>query len=202
MGKKKSSKLKTKAKTKAPLTRQELISRGNRAREFASVPPAALAFTRGDGGGASAAAASSSLTISFDVNPRALAPQAKAAVFALLEANMRRLYESNWDWNPEEKRAELFGPTSRLLLVHAEDGEVVAFSHFRFEADDDGTRGFSFAPSSAAHPLYLTGLMRMLPPFFSLTHAYPQMNHGTLCCTSTNCRSERVAGASVSASTS
>ena len=127
---------KKKGKGDVPLSREALIRRANGARELlpsSVVPPAALTYACGP------AETAGFLTISLDTSPRAMPAPAKQAVFGLFETNMRSMYEENAAWDPEEKRAELFAPTSRILLVHAADGELVAFSHFRFEADDDGS---------------------------------------------------------------
>ena len=126
-------KAKRKGKKEKRLGREALIQRANRAlgnEILVNTPAEALHFN---------AHASPNLTISLDNNPQAMVQHMKDTIFSMFENNMRELYEQNWDWDPEEKKAELFAPTSRMLLVHDDsDGELVAFTHFRFEPDDDG----------------------------------------------------------------
>lgn len=66
---------------------------------------------------------------------------------ALFQANMKEMYkQSSWGFNMEEKRQELSHMHARYLVVtrRKEDNcttidqdQVLAFTHFRFEVDDD-----------------------------------------------------------------
>jgi len=80
------------------------------------------------------------LAIEVCTAPKDLPAATKEAVFALTEANMKALYVDSKDhpWNSKEKHAELFSPTSRMLLVRSPSGTVEAFVHYRFEEDDEG----------------------------------------------------------------
>ncbi|KAF8508128.1 acyl-CoA N-acyltransferase [Gautieria morchelliformis] len=72
-----------------------------------------------------------------------LASALKEAVWNLFRANMEGWYLSTdvFDWDPVEKRAELFHRDSRFLLVVPDSGELegdlVAYSMFRFDAEED-----------------------------------------------------------------
>lgn len=64
----------------------------------------------------------------------------------LFERNMGNYYKkSSWGLNLKEKKKELRHPDARFLILAQEDGEnlhessdnVMAFSHFRFEVNDD-----------------------------------------------------------------
>lgn len=72
------------------------------------------------------------------------------ALFSLLERNMKELYvKSGWGWSEVEKRKDLFGPLSHLLVLYASGAEgaenaeycdsstIVGYVCFRFEWDDD-----------------------------------------------------------------
>ncbi|CAE6443883.1 unnamed protein product [Rhizoctonia solani] len=63
----------------------------------------------------------------------------KSQVWDLFAVNMEGLYKQAQDphikWNPEEKREELFSELSRLVVVQDPQGDVQAFSMFRFEAE-------------------------------------------------------------------
>lgn len=73
-----------------------------------------------------------------------LSDATRAAVVALFEANMKEQYEgSDWGYDAAAKARELFEPEARYLLAEsndsdgADDGELLAFAHFRFVDDDD-----------------------------------------------------------------
>nr|GAT54920.1 predicted protein [Mycena chlorophos] len=58
------------------------------------------------------------------------------SIWALFEANMRVMYTaSSFGWDPPTKRAELFNPLTRFVLVRGA-GALVAFAAFRFEFED------------------------------------------------------------------
>ncbi|KAJ7070965.1 acyl-CoA N-acyltransferase [Mycena amicta] len=58
------------------------------------------------------------------------------SIWSIFEANMRTMYTaSSFGWNPPEKRAELFDPLSRFILVYSGD-TLVAFVAFRFEFEE------------------------------------------------------------------
>ncbi|KAM5533109.1 hypothetical protein V8D89_013252 [Ganoderma adspersum] len=69
------------------------------------------------------------------------------AVWRLWELNMRAMIEpSSFGWDPPEKKKELFHESSRYILMLHDDGtpqaeerdlRIVAFTHFRFEYDQD-----------------------------------------------------------------
>ncbi|KII93583.1 hypothetical protein PLICRDRAFT_35808 [Plicaturopsis crispa FD-325 SS-3] len=63
----------------------------------------------------------------------------RARVWEILEGNMRGLYTNSttFSWDPPAKRAELFHRSSRFLLVRAnDDGQIVAYTMFRFEHEE------------------------------------------------------------------
>ncbi|KAF5377495.1 hypothetical protein D9615_005342 [Tricholomella constricta] len=61
----------------------------------------------------------------------------KDAIWRVFEDNMHNLYsQSSFGWDPPSKRAELFDPLSRFVLIET-DGHMVAFSMFRFESEED-----------------------------------------------------------------
>jgi len=59
----------------------------------------------------------------------------------LTERNMKEYYEkSEWGWRPESKAEEMFGKKGSWYLLARDmdnQGQLVAFSHFRFEMDYD-----------------------------------------------------------------
>ncbi|KAG8682883.1 hypothetical protein FRC11_014233 [Ceratobasidium sp. 423] len=63
----------------------------------------------------------------------------KVQVWDLFAENMEDLYKEAKDphikWNPKEKKEELFNELSRLVVVQDDQGDVQAFSMFRFEAE-------------------------------------------------------------------
>ncbi len=64
----------------------------------------------------------------------------RSAIFSLLKANMRSIYDScSWGWNDKTKFAELTNMHSRFLLISPVESpdEVAAFAMFRFDWDDD-----------------------------------------------------------------
>ncbi|GMF20408.1 unnamed protein product [Phytophthora fragariaefolia] len=74
-----------------------------------------------------------------------LAESTREGVVALFEGNMKSLYQaSNWGYDPEAKRKELFEDVARYLLVYDESlaatseavAPLVGFAHFRFVEDD------------------------------------------------------------------
>lgn len=49
-----------------------------------------------------------------------------------------RYVHSSFGWDPSSKRLELFDPASRFILVRSADtDELVAYSMFRFDDEDD-----------------------------------------------------------------
>ncbi|PWN98613.1 hypothetical protein FA09DRAFT_360321 [Tilletiopsis washingtonensis] len=84
--------------------------------------------------------------------PSELSFEEQDALFALLETNMRALYEtSKSGWDAAEKRGEMYDPASRFLLLRPRDAGVAStlggFLLFRFDtercaiADPDGRAG-------------------------------------------------------------
>ncbi|EUC67240.1 GNAT family acetyltransferase, partial [Rhizoctonia solani AG-3 Rhs1AP] len=71
----------------------------------------------------------------------------KSQVWDLFAVNMEKIYMEAKDpdikWDPREKKDELFGDLSRLVIVRDAQGDVRAFSMFRFEAEKNyyGLRG-------------------------------------------------------------
>lgn len=57
-------------------------------------------------------------------------------IFDLMERNMKKLYEQSWGWNEEEKHKEMTEDSAYYLIASCE-GKKVAFSHFRFDVDQD-----------------------------------------------------------------
>lgn len=56
-------------------------------------------------------------------------------IFELFENNMKSFYqESNDDYDPNEKRQELFSEQSRYLILCSKN-DFIAFTHFRFDID-------------------------------------------------------------------
>jgi hypothetical protein len=89
-----------------------------------------------------------------------LSSSEKVVIYQLFEANMKSWYLKNWGLNVNEKKKELFHPDSRFICVYkspipgntpstessasdvkfsddASHGELVAFTMFRFEWDDE-----------------------------------------------------------------
>ncbi|TDH72406.1 hypothetical protein CCR75_000810 [Bremia lactucae] len=59
-------------------------------------------------------------------------------IVALFESNMKSLYQtSDWGYDANAKRSELFEAEARYLLVIDANESLVGFVHFRF-VDDDG----------------------------------------------------------------
>ena len=59
-------------------------------------------------------------------------------VFDLTKRNMQTLYEtSDWGWRDKEKREELMEETAWYLICQDEQGNNVAFVHFRFDLEED-----------------------------------------------------------------
>jgi len=59
-------------------------------------------------------------------------------VFDLTKRNMETLYEtSDWGWRDKEKKEELTEETAWYLICKNEEGQNVAFVHFRFDLEDD-----------------------------------------------------------------
>ncbi|PAV82009.1 hypothetical protein WR25_22642 [Diploscapter pachys] len=57
-------------------------------------------------------------------------------IFELFRANMFEFYsQSQWGWDPESKRTELFSTTSRYVLAKNEKGEAIGYTHYRFDVD-------------------------------------------------------------------
>jgi len=44
--------------------------------------------------------------------------------------------ESDWGWKEKVKAEELFDDDASYLLAEDDKGELIAFSHFRFDMDD------------------------------------------------------------------
>lgn len=62
----------------------------------------------------------------------------RSQIYSLLEENMQELFiASNWGWDEESKRKELFHALSRFLVVKDSKDKVAAFVTFRFEWDDE-----------------------------------------------------------------
>ncbi|KAF7306986.1 N-acetyltransferase domain-containing protein [Mycena indigotica] len=60
----------------------------------------------------------------------------RESIWAIFAANMRAMYtNSSFGWDPPAKKAELFDPLSRFLLVKT-GAALVAFVTFRFEFED------------------------------------------------------------------
>jgi len=67
-----------------------------------------------------------------------LSSETKDWIFKLMEGNMRTHYvKSDWGWNSNNKRTELFEDNAWHLIARSEDGAPVAFCHFRFDMDFD-----------------------------------------------------------------
>jgi len=65
----------------------------------------------------------------------ALDQETKDWIYSLLETNMKDYYfQSDWGWNEENKKAELYEGSARYLIARKEvTGEPVAYSHFRYK---------------------------------------------------------------------
>ena len=65
----------------------------------------------------------------------------KELIFNLFEKNMKEMYEKTWGWNKDDKMKELFSSTSKFLIILNKNNEIeeeiIAFSMFRFEWDDE-----------------------------------------------------------------
>ncbi|KAG8228585.1 hypothetical protein J437_LFUL009290 [Ladona fulva] len=58
------------------------------------------------------------------------------SIFNLEKENMKNLYdECSWGWNDKKKMEEMTEEAARYLMAKNEAGELVAFSHFRFDLD-------------------------------------------------------------------
>lgn len=68
-----------------------------------------------------------------------LSPDQQEWIIKLTEKNMRELYErSEWGWVEQEKKKELTHKTAFILMVKDKLNDTYcAFSHFRFEYDND-----------------------------------------------------------------
>jgi len=59
-------------------------------------------------------------------------------IFDLTKRNMETLYEtSDWGWKDKEKKEELSEESAWYLVGKDQDGNNVAFVHFRFDLEDD-----------------------------------------------------------------
>lgn len=69
-----------------------------------------------------------------------LSPSERTTLFNILQTNMKSIYEStSWGWEEAQKRKEMFAPASRFILLvnPADETDILAFSMFRFEWDDE-----------------------------------------------------------------
>jgi len=80
-----------------------------------------------------------------------LTPRLTLKMFQIFETNMKEHYEATWGWNRNEKMKELFHPASRFIiatkssseedpnkqLASVDPSDVVAFTIYRFDWDDD-----------------------------------------------------------------
>lgn len=65
-----------------------------------------------------------------------LTPEEMDQTFNLLKKNMENLYvNSDWGWNETEKKKELVEENARFLLAKNCDGNIMAFTHFRFDVE-------------------------------------------------------------------
>ncbi|KAJ8914358.1 hypothetical protein NQ315_011346, partial [Exocentrus adspersus] len=56
--------------------------------------------------------------------------------FNLIKCNLKEKYEqSSWGWNDEEKMTELSDKNAWYLIAKEEKGDMLGFSHFRFDLD-------------------------------------------------------------------
>jgi len=59
-------------------------------------------------------------------------------VYDILETNMKAEYEaSDWGWNDRDKKIEMQEKDPWFLLATDKDNKIVAFSHFKFDFEDD-----------------------------------------------------------------
>lgn len=62
----------------------------------------------------------------------------RTAVWRIFEDNMRTKYTaSSFGWDPPQKKRELFHKDSRFILAHSSPGELVAYTMFRFDTEED-----------------------------------------------------------------
>merc|ERR1719430_1485408 len=55
-----------------------------------------------------------------------------------METNMKAMYQkSHWGWSSANKKAELEEAQAWYLVARTEEGEPVAFAHFRYDMDFD-----------------------------------------------------------------
>lgn len=68
-----------------------------------------------------------------------LDPKLFDEIFSLERDNMRALYEEcEWGWHDKKKREEMADDRARYLVAtNAETGDLLAFSHYRFDLDFD-----------------------------------------------------------------
>eukprot|EP00879_Flechtneria_rotunda_P011866 GHRR01012395.1.p1 GENE.GHRR01012395.1~~GHRR01012395.1.p1 ORF type:complete len:239 (+),score=70.88 GHRR01012395.1:527-1243(+) len=61
------------------------------------------------------------------------------AIWGLFDSNMRDIYNRDvHKWNPKEKKRELFHEEARYLLaVDTASGKLLAYTHFRFELEEN-----------------------------------------------------------------
>jgi GNAT superfamily N-acetyltransferase len=70
--------------------------------------------------------------------PSPLPPESLEGCMDLFQKNMADLYRrSNWGLDLDGKRKEMNHEHARFLLVRDQEGELVAFLHFRFDVNDD-----------------------------------------------------------------
>lgn len=59
-------------------------------------------------------------------------------IFSLERSNMKNLYEDcEWGWHEKKKKDEMTDDRARYLIARTLDGNIVAFSHYRFDLDFD-----------------------------------------------------------------
>uniref|UniRef100_A0A0W0G2H8 N-alpha-acetyltransferase 40 n=1 Tax=Moniliophthora roreri TaxID=221103 RepID=A0A0W0G2H8_MONRR len=68
-----------------------------------------------------------------------LSVKSQQMLWDIFEQNMYHLYvDSSFGWSPHEKKAELFHPLSRFVILYPEDNSeaIAGYTMFRFEYED------------------------------------------------------------------
>mmetsp|Transcript_31420 Transcript_31420/g.53021 ORF Transcript_31420/g.53021 Transcript_31420/m.53021 type:complete len:212 (+) Transcript_31420:55-690(+) len=76
----------------------------------------------------------------LSARPQELTLQQRQSIMNTLRSNMQAMYESaGWGWKEAEKSSEIFHLAARFLYIvnPSKSEEVLAFTVFRFEWDDD-----------------------------------------------------------------
>ncbi|WIA28960.1 hypothetical protein OEZ86_011497 [Tetradesmus obliquus] len=120
-------KLKQKAAQDEVLALQAALKAVNQEQDILQHFPAFLSYNKND----------VAATISFSHGSN-LTQQQKDALWSLFETNMKDIYTADQQkWNPGAKKRELFHEDARYLLASDAEGQLLGYTHFRFELEDN-----------------------------------------------------------------